>query len=183
VRKLSRRETALLGVVGAAALVLVGARLLRHPKAAPAAGTPARAAEAGPAIPRIGLARLEAPRPEAEAGRRDLFAFGSVVRDDPEEPIFVATPPPVTAPANGPGTAEASTAPSLPPLNLKYIGTVENPMGVKAAILMTDKKEVLIGQAGQVVANRYRVARIGLESVDLEDTASGQSRRIPMRTQ
>jgi len=71
--------------------------------------------------------------------------------------------------------------PSRPATNLKYIGSVENKAGVKVAILVTDRREVLTGQAGQVVANRYRIARIGLESVDLEDVGSGQSRRIPLK--
>jgi len=48
-------------------------------------------------------------------------------------------------------------------------------------VLMTDRREVLTGQAGEMVANRYRIARIGLESVDLEDVGSGQSQRIPLR--
>ena len=39
-----------------------------------------------------------------------------------------------------------------------------------------DRREVLTGQAGQVVANRYRIARIGLESVDLGDVGSPASR-------
>jgi hypothetical protein len=69
----------------------------------------------------------------------------------------------------------------VPPLNLKYLGSVENRAGVKVAVLLTDRKEVLTGQAGETVANRYRISRIGLESVDLEDMASGQSRRIPLR--
>jgi hypothetical protein len=68
-----------------------------------------------------------------------------------------------------------------PPLSLKYLGSVENRAGVKVAVLLTDRKEVLTGRAGDTVANRYRIARIGLESVDLEDVASGQSRRIPLR--
>ena len=71
--------------------------------------------------------------------------------------------------------------PALPPLNLRYIGSVESARGVKVAVLVTDKREVLTGQAGEVVANRYRIARIGLESVDLEDVGTGQSRRIPLR--
>ena len=48
-------------------------------------------------------------------------------------------------------------------------------------MLVTDRREVLTGQPGQVVANRYRIARIGLESVDLEDVGSGQSRRVPLK--
>ena len=49
------------------------------------------------------------------------------------------------------------------------------------AVLVTDRNEVLTGQSGDVVANRYRIARIGIESVDLEDVATGQSRRIPLK--
>ena len=140
-----------------------------------------------PAVPRIDLARIDAPRGEDSAGRRDLFAFGRAA--EPEED---RTPPPVVAPplaspgagaVGPPGGAVAAlpVTPSLPPLNLKYIGSVENKAGVKVAVLVTDKREVLTGQAGQVVANRYRIARIGLESVDLEDVGSGQSRRIPLK--
>ncbi len=77
--------------------------------------------------------------------------------------------------------AAGPVVPSLPPLKLWFIGSVENKAGVKVAVLVTDKREVLTGQAGQMVANRYRIARIGLESVDLEDVASGQSRRVPLK--
>ncbi len=138
-----------------------------------------------PDVPRIDLARLDAPRGTVEAGNRNLFGFGAApVADEPQEPppVIVATPPP--APAVPPGMtlgSDGSLTPSLPPLNLKYVGSVENSHGVKVAVLVTDRREVLTGQAGQVVANRYRIARIGLESVDLEDVGSGQSRRVPLK--
>jgi hypothetical protein len=139
-------------------------------------------------VPRIDLARVDSPRPPSEAGRRDLFAFGVAREPEEEAPTEVAkAPPPTAGPGGVAGGPPGETAvagpvtPSLPPLNLKYIGSVENKAGVKVAVLMTDRKEVLTGQAGQVVANRYRIARIGLESVDLEDVGSGQSRRIPLK--
>ena len=96
---------------------------------------------------------------------------------------MVPTPSPAAATGGGlDATADARPAtPMLPPLNLRYIGSVENAQGVKVAVLVTDKREVLTGQAGEIVANRYRIARIGLESVDLEDVGTGQSRRIPLR--
>jgi hypothetical protein len=49
------------------------------------------------------------------------------------------------------------------------------------AVLITDKNELLTGQAGEVLANRYKIAKIGLESVDLEEVGTGQTRRIPLR--
>ncbi len=186
-RKLSRREKGFLGLLAAAA-VAVSIWAVRHPDA-PVLGRLAAERPLAP-VPRIGLARVDAPRSPSEAGRRDLFAFGRVREPEPEEGApaeVVKTPPPASGPggtaAGAPGGPMASgpLTPTLPPLNLKYIGSVENKAGVKVAVLMTDRKEVLTGQAGQVVANRYRIARIGLESVDLEDVGSGQSRRIPLK--
>jgi hypothetical protein len=66
-------------------------------------------------------------------------------------------------------------------MNLKFIGSVGNAEGVKVAVLVTERNEVLTGQPGDVVANRYRIARIGIESVDVEDVGTGQSRRIPLK--
>ncbi|HSD27523.1 MAG TPA: hypothetical protein VLL75_09470 [Vicinamibacteria bacterium] len=185
-RKLSGRERGLLGLLAVAAVAL-SAWALRHP-AAPVLLGGSRTERSLPSVPRIGLARVDAPRPQSEAGRRDLFAFGAAREPEEEAPPteLAKAPPGAAGPgalAGGPGDAVAAgpVAPSLPPLNLKYIGSVENKAGVKVAVLITDRKEVLTGQAGQVVANRYRIARIGLESVDLEDVGSGQSRRIPLK--
>jgi hypothetical protein len=168
--------------VAVVALALVGLRL-RQPGGTPAARE--RAEALPPPVARIDLARVAAERPASGAGERDLFRFGATRRagrEDDEELPEVRVPVPTPPPALPSGDAAAAAAvPSLPPLSLKYLGSVENRAGVKVAVLLTDRKEVLTGQAGEVVANRYRIARIGLESVDLEDVGSGQSRRIPLR--
>jgi hypothetical protein len=163
--------------LGAAALLL---QRLNNPAGTPAAR--ARSEPLPPPVPRIDLARLSAERPDGGAGNRDLFRFGAASRSEDDEDVL----PVVTVPAPTPvlpvdGASGPASAGSLPPLNLKYLGSVESRAGVKVAVLLTDRKEVLTGQAGDMVANRYRIARIGLESLDLEDVASGQSRRIPLR--
>ena len=66
-------------------------------------------------------------------------------------------------------------------MNVKYIGTVADKKGLKVAVLMTDRKEVLTGKAGDVVANRLKIVAIGLESVDVQDMGSDRVRRIPLR--
>jgi hypothetical protein len=185
-RKLSRRETALVVALGLAAVAAV-ATLLRRPAAASADLRPSPKSAAPLAtVPRIDLARLAHPPGADEAGRRDLFAFGERAEPPPAAPlprVEAATPAPGPLSSGGlEGVADTGLGnPSLPPLNLRYIGSVESARGVKVAVLLTDKREVLTGQAGEVVANRYRIARIGLESVDLEDVGTGQSRRIPLR--
>jgi len=163
-----------------AAAALVGFMVLRNP--APAVAPSASAAEApkapgrrDPELPRIDLARLDRPRPASGIGRRDLFDFATPPPTPPppmpSAPPMVEAPPPVTAP----------TPPPLSPLNIKYIGAFEGKKGLKVAVLMTDRKEVLTGQAGEVVANRYRIVRIGLESVDVQEVGSEQVRRIPLK--
>jgi len=185
-RKLGRREKGLLGLLAVAA-VAVAVWALRGSSAAPSVLGQPRTERSLPPVPRIDLARIDGTRDEDHGGRRDLFEYGAAVvpEGEREENARVAPPPIATAPAGPPpgmpGAVASAVAPSLPPLSLKYIGSVENKAGVKVAVLVTDRREVLTGQAGDVVANRYRIARIGLESVDLEDVASGQSRRIPLR--
>jgi hypothetical protein len=179
VRTLGRREKGLLALVALAAVALLILRF-QNPASAPAAR--ARAEALPEPIPRIDLARLSAERPESHAGERDLFRFGARQRDSAEQDEVPAASGALPTPAPQPVVETASApAPSLPALNLKYLGSVESRAGVKVAVLLTDRKEVLTGQAGELVANRYRIARIGLESVDVEDLGSGQSRRIPLR--
>src|SRR5512141_627647 len=97
VRKLSRREKGLLGLVTAAAVVALAGWALHRSDAAPAVlGRPRAEAPLLP-VPRIDLARVDARRAPSEAGRRDLFAFGSAREPENEPaPIVVATPPPAT---------------------------------------------------------------------------------------
>lgn len=167
----------LLLLVTVAGAVLLWQRLSDQ-AALPAAR--ARAEPLPPPVPRIDLARLSVERPDGGAGRRDLFQFGSAHRgSDPDE--VEAAVPVYSPPTPPPLATTASAQPSQPPLKLKYLGSVESRAGVKVAVLVTDRQEVLTGQAGETVANRYRIARIGLESVDLEDIASGQAQRLPLK--
>jgi hypothetical protein len=172
----------LLGLLAVAAAVVFWPQLSGS-SAAPAVLSRSRPAAPLPPVPRINLARLEEDRAEVAVGRRDLFAYGLPDPGEYEPPPEAATPAPAMtpAPATGPYGGPAGGRAALPPLNLKFIGSVGNAEGVKVAVLVTDSNEVLTGQAGEVVANRYRIAHIGIESVDLEDVGTGQSRRIPLK--
>jgi hypothetical protein len=149
------------GRAGAVSLALPGSS--RTPRAASAE------------LPRIGLDRLQKPYGGIEMGKRDIFDFG------PAPP----TPPPPPAPPTPIPTAVAEAtpmAPTLPPMNVKYIGSLaDNEKGVKVAILLNDRREVLTGGVGEVVANRFRIVSIGLESVDLQDMGSNRVQRIPLK--
>ena len=179
--KLERGEMLLLGLVAVAAMVWFW-----QPFSQEGAGTALLSrdrpqAPLGP-VPRIGLARLEETPTDVEIGRRDLFAYGAPRR--PAE-LTEAPPPPVprtTTPAATPSRDLANRSGSnLPPMNLRFIGSVGNERGVTVAVLVTERNEILTGQPGDVIANRYRIEKIGIESVDLADVGTGQSRRIPLK--
>jgi hypothetical protein len=183
--KLRRREGLLIGMLAVAAAVVLWQQL-SGPGVTPARLSRSRPQAPLPPIPRIDLARLDVPRADVAVGQRDIFDYGQLERAafDPESqptppPVQTTAPRPVSNPSGG-TQALAGGAAGLPPLNLKFIGSVGNAEGVKVAVLITERNEVLTGQSGEVVANRYRIARIGIESVDLEDVGTGQSRRIPL---
>jgi len=137
-------------------------------------------AEVEGALPRIGLARVDqasgATSPAGE--RRDVFAFGPDPQVEIErQRLANATPPPPVDPTPTP----VPTPTPLPPLNVKYIGSLESKPGIKVAFFMTEKKEVLSGQAGDTVMNRFRVVRIGIESVDVQQVGADQVQRLPLK--
>jgi hypothetical protein len=130
----------------------------------------------GEDLPEIGLSRVEKVGPDGPVGRRDIFRYGAPPRA--ATPVHPPDPHPLPVPVLTPQTMHS---PTLPPLNVHFIGTVENKRGLRVAVLLTDQKEVLTGQAGDIVANRFRIVRIGLESVELQDMGSDSVRRIPLR--
>jgi hypothetical protein len=136
----------------------------------------ARAAReaAGAAVPRIGLDRVKEPTEDVPVGDRDIFGFGA--------PPPTPEPPPTQPPEPTLPTPEPLPTPTpLPPLAVKYMGSVENGSGVKVALFVTDKKEVLAGQVGETVMNRFRVMKIGFESVDVQQVGFDQVQRLPLK--
>jgi hypothetical protein len=177
-----KRQQVRLGI-GAAALLLVAGYFWMRPAApaAPAAGGSApaggrRGAAKESRVPRIGLDRLTAAAPAEPSVQRDLFGFGP-------EP----TPPPTVAPpvaANEFPTPDPNATPTpipLPPLNVKYIGSLQTQKGLRVAFFQTEKKEIVTGQVGEVVMNRFKVVKIGYESADVQEVGAEQVRRLPLR--
>jgi hypothetical protein len=55
-----------------------------------------------------------------------------------------------------------------PPIPLRFIGIVEaSARGTKVAVL-SDGRDVFYGREGDAIDGRYRIVRIGVESIELE---------------
>ena len=169
-----KREKVLVGAVAGLGLVALALFLMRPGRpVVSGAPTSPRAAPAEAQVPRIALGRVGEPRGDAEVGRRDIFDFG-------RPPTPPPTPPPPTVAAMPTPPPEPTPTP-LPPLTVKYMGSLEAKKGIKVAFFLTDKREVLQGQVGDTVMNRFRVVKIGLESVDIQELGTSQLRRLPLR--
>jgi len=158
-----------------------------RPQAVPprAAARPPASAAPVPAAPSVQLAALSADRDVPAEGGRNPFRF--------ERPAPVAAPPPAPPPPQQlpapvpapPAVVEAGGAapPQTParapaaPITLKFIGLVQRGDGVSLAVLSPGEgKGPLYGREGDIIEGRYRIIRIGSESMEIE-YADGRGRQ------
>lgn len=122
-----------------------------------------RRAEAAKAVtaPDVHLQALKAERPEpGEQPARDLFRFKP--KAAPARPAARALPPQsVTAPPSPP------PGPTVQPIALRFIGLVEATLQAQKIAILTDGRGIYRGREGDIIEGRYRVLRIGVESVDM----------------
>jgi hypothetical protein len=133
---------------------------------APAASNARRAAgktpeTVEPADLVVRLDELKGERPDAEGTDRNPFRF------KPKPPPPPPAPPVTQRPAQPEGPPVNQGPPPPPPIPLKFIGTVEPKPGDKVAAF-SDCRYTFRGREGEVIDGRYRLVRIGVESVVME---------------
>jgi hypothetical protein len=89
------------------------------------------------------------------------------------EPQKIKIPFPYQGPQPAPKPVEVAKAPepAAPPIPLKFYGFI-NPaktIGPKRAFFL-DGEDIVVANEGQMIKNRYKIVRIGLNSADVEDT-------------
>ena len=114
----------------------------------------------------VRLDALHQQRPSTEGSDRNPFRF-KPPPPPPPPPVAASPVPPVAAPpVTGP--------PAPPPIPLKFIGIVEPTPGDRVAAF-SDCRYTFRGREGEVIDGRYRLVRIGVESVVME-YADGRGR-------
>jgi hypothetical protein len=135
----------------------------------------------GPVIPAsslppvLKLAALE-PVEDKPAMSRNPFRFGEPPPPPPPPPrpqVIAPPPQPVTPPPPPPPVGP-------PPIPLKFIGVMQLPNGQKRAAL-TDGRATLSGGEGDVIDGRYRIVKIGIESIVMEYLDGKGRQTIPLR--
>ena len=154
-------------------VVLVGLQFARRePGANPAVtATAAQGARAGarPSLSAIPDSLLEVkgrkpdPRRRA-AAQRNIFEYGRRAAVAPAPETAGAAPPP----------------PPAPPAPLRFYGFAEPSHGGKRQVFLTDGEEVYVAAEGDVVLRRYRVLRVGSQSIELEELSGKQRWVVPL---
>ncbi len=153
--------------LSALATVLLGAALYVYwPRTTTAAARPAsklRSATGATApvltAPEVHLGTLNAARPKPEGVNRNLFRF----KPKPTPP----PPPAPVAPRPAPTAPAAPSGPPPPPdIPLKFAGILTQG-SVKIAILIDSLGHSIYGKEGDTIEGRYKIWRIGVESIDI----------------
>ena len=123
------------------------------------------------------LAKVQGMEPAG--GSRNLFQYGPLpvkaeALKGPEPKVIPQPVVPVT------DVAKSAGPPPPPPIALKYYGfsTARN-NGRKVAFFL-DGEEISVAGEGETVKKRYRVVRIGVNSVLMEDTESKRQQSLPL---
>ena len=118
----------------------------------------------------VRLDELKQPPPEPGGDGRNPFRF--YVKPPPPPPPVVTPklpPPPAVDPNQPP------PPPTIPPIPLKFLGTMEQ--GNKRVAIFSDGRGVPVyASEGELVLGQYRVVRIQIESVVME-YADGKGRQ------
>lgn len=143
------------------------------PAARPRGG--ARPAGAAPLEPvaSVKLEALTAERQEPSGTARNPFRYQP--RPVPPPPRIVA-PPPAAGEGERPAPAPPAGLPPPPPIPLKFIGVLERANGVKWAVL-SDGKATMHGRDGDIIDGRYRIVKIGVESIEVT-YVDGRGRQV-----
>jgi hypothetical protein len=141
------------------------------------AASPAPVIPASQLPPAVKLSALE-PVEGKPSASRNPFRFGEPPPPPPPPPRpVVQAPPPPPAPV----VPQAPPQPiGPPPIPLKFVGVMQLPNGIKVAAL-TDGRGMLQGREGDVIDGRFRIIRIGVESIVMEYVDGKGRQTIPLR--
>ena len=148
---------------------------LRAPQSQKEAGHRGRALdqqELASLDPTLRLDLLEKSRKvKYEGSSRNIFQFYS-----PPPPKPVASP---LLPAS---SIKPSPSPSSPPLNipLKFYGVASRPGSPQKKAFLTEGDDIYVGQEGDIIDKNYKITRIGVNSIELEDTRTKQRGQLPL---
>ena len=131
-------------------------------------------APSGVSAPDVRLEELDGEWPKPGNVDRNLFRFKP--KAPPPPPPLPPRPTQPVVPVN-PVPTGPPPPPPLAPIALKFIGIIESPTSArKIAVLSDGRNPPFQGVEGDIIEGRYRILKIGVESVEIA-YADGRGRQ------
>ena len=118
-----------------------------------------------------------------QGGSRSLFEFGAPPAPPEPKVIPVAKVQTVPLPPPPPPPPTAAPKPTAPPIPLKFYGYAAAARQGNRRGFFMDGDQILVGSEGDVLKKRYRVVRIGVNSVVMEDIEFKAEQTLPLEPQ
>jgi hypothetical protein len=91
-----------------------------------------------------------------------------------------AEPPPIPVPVKPAVQPGPPPPPPPPPIDLKFYGFASRKDGYKR-IFLSKGEDIFIAKEGDIVDRRYKIVRIGQNSVDVEDVLTNNRQTLPLQ--
>jgi hypothetical protein len=120
-----------------------------------------------------------------EGGERSLFDFGAPPKPKTPTPTVAPVKPITPLPSSETsGVPPTPPKPVIPPIPLKYYGYVSDsravaPGAAKRAFFL-DGEDILVAGENDVIHNRFKIIRIGVNSALVEDTTNKNQQTLPL---
>ena len=125
------------------------------------------------------LAKLQ--QAPMEGGTRSIFEF-SKPPAPPPPPVAPIKPGPLPAAGVKPGGPDTKPPgpPPPPPIPLKYYGYANGSRGGVRRAFFLEGEDIFVAGENELIHNRYRIVRIGVNSAVVEDTATKNQQTLPL---
>lgn len=126
---------------------------------------------------------------KVEGMRRNLFEFGSAPAPKPTPEQIAAARVPVPAPFIGPQKPVVQPPPpeppkpQAPPVPFKFYGYSTTSGQAAKRAFFVEGDEIHVVTEGDMVKKRYKIVRIGVNSVVVEDTQFNSQQTVPLEEQ
>ncbi len=132
------------------------------------------------------LAKLQEVSPDG--AHRSLFDFGQPPKPKPDPAEVAAAKPPAPSPivpveAPNEQAAVEPAKPKAPPIPLKFYGYISPSGKPHKRAFFVEGEDIHVVSEGDVVKSRYKIVRIGVNSVVVEDTQFGSEQTLPLEEQ
>ena len=120
-----------------------------------------------------------------EGGARSLFDFSAAPLPKEPEPKIIPKPslagPPLPPELQESKPETAASKPPPPPIPLKFYGYSSPARQSTKRAFFLDGDDILVGSEGEVLKKRYRIVRVGVNSVVVEDLEHKQEQILPLQ--